>query len=432
MSTPTIPARPTRSQQNAPTAVNNMPQIPPRPARKLDPSPNRDVRSPLNEPPNPVNTFMKRPSQSNLSTAEGPARPPSVSLPSIGQEGSEYASYDQLPAEAHGISSNVGVEAPEQTRNIAGDMPLHAPKASVPQSTAKSRIQTVTKTDSTQAAAAGIGSAKPDDDVHKAPLDASPGLPPLTSSRTDGLGRVPSADPLPLRQKPSFSKSSPALPLSSSKPGSINEGLHEYELGIPEIGRQVPLLAMAGDVQAPSPNPTQSQFTQGVGFFNDGSARAHNRKRSGRHEFGPPGSYGMHSHDTEPHTHFERDWYMKNPDKAAMEGFNVYGTPRPETALSSEQLNRMVTQTNDVGMGLYYCLQAQAMVLTIHRHECEHDRNAWRRYRLHCIRGVRGANDVSTPLPASCYGDSHEATVKRLATSRGVATAQSQLPVQCA
>ena len=116
---------------------------------------------------------------------------------------------------------------------------------------------------------------------------------------------------------------------------------------------QIPLNPNAGDVQAPSPAPTQSQFAPGVGYFNDGSARAHNRKRSARQEFGPPGSYGLHSHGQEPQDKFERDWAAKNPDKAALEGYNAYGTPRPETALSSAELNRLVSQTSDVGMGMY-------------------------------------------------------------------------------
>lgn len=132
----------------------------------------------------------------------------------------------------------------------------------------------------------------------------------------------------------------------------MHENAHEYEQGIPEIGRQIPLLPNAGDVQAPSPEPTQTQFTPGIGFFNDGSTRAHNRKRSGRHEFGPPGSYGLHSHSTEPHDQFERDWYAKNPDKAMKEGYNVYGSQKPETALSSAELNKLVNQSNDAGMGM--------------------------------------------------------------------------------
>ena len=356
MATPTVPPRPTRANAG-PTAVReNMATIPPRPIRKLDPSPSRDARSPLNELPNPMASVGKRSSQSSLRPFDVPPRPPSVTLPSIGQEGNEYASFDQLPPEAHGVRfsdmDKPEVAAPEQTRNVSDNIPLHAPKASIPQSTATSRIATVTHTDSTQAAAAGIGQSRPDDDVHNAPADSSTNLSRVTS-KTEDSRRAPSTELHPLQQKTSFNRSSSSLPQGTSRPGSIHESIQE--LGIPEIGMQIPLNPMAGDVQAPSPNPTQSQHTPGVGFFNDGSARAHNRKRSSRHEFGPPGSYGMHGHGQEPHDQFERDWAVKHPGQVAKEGANsnFFGRPRPETALSSAELNRIVTQSSDVGMGRY-------------------------------------------------------------------------------
>ena len=221
-------------------------------------------------------------------------------------------------------------------------------KASVPQSTAKSRIETVTRTDSTQAAAAGIGRARPDDDVHKTPADSSTSLS-RTTTRTDDQRRTSSTEPHPLKQKISFNRSTPTLQPTTSRPESMHEGNHEQ--GIPEIGMQIPLNPNAGDVQAPSPAPTQPQFAPGIGFYNDGSTRAHNRKRSFRQEFGPPGSYGLHNHGQEPHDKFERDWASKNPDKFALENYNAYGTPRPETALTTAELNRLVTQNSDVGMG---------------------------------------------------------------------------------
>jgi hypothetical protein len=95
-------------------------------------------------------------------------------------------------------------------------------------------------------------------------------------------------------------------------------------------------------------------FPGGIGFFNDGSARNHHRKRSSRHEFGPPGSYGLHGHPgQEPSDQFERDWVMKHPEEAAKEGYNVYGglAPRPSTAMSSAQLNQLVHSNSDLGMG---------------------------------------------------------------------------------
>lgn len=173
------------------------PVVPPRPTRKLDPSP---VRSPLNAPPAAVATPSKSKPPSTLSAEDVPPRPPSVAaLPTLGQEGAEYASFDQLPPEAHGVSNgDAAYGTPEQTRNVSSEMPLHAPKASLPQSTAKTRIETVTRTDSTQAAAAGIGKSKPDDDVHKTPADSSTSVD-RVRRRSEDLTRTTSADPNSLR-----------------------------------------------------------------------------------------------------------------------------------------------------------------------------------------------------------------------------------------
>lgn len=336
-----------------------MPQVPPRPTRKFDPSPVREehTRSPLNEPFAPPPAASKRRSGSHLATTEVPARPPSVALPSVGQEGLEYDSYDQLPPEAHGVSVNGSEASPQQTVNVSANMTLHQPKASVPQSTAKSRISTVTRTDSTQAAAAGIGRARPDDDVHRTPADSTTSLTPSTTRDSD-LRRVPSAEPHPLRQQIGNNRSTSSL--RHSRPGSVHEFGDEYkqEEGIPEIGMQIPLHPNAGDVQAPSPAPGLPQHAPGVGFFNDGSTRAHTRRRSSRQQFGPPDSYGLHGHHGigDHHDQFERDWCAKHPNEAAKEGYNVYGNlnvPRPEHALSSDELNRLVNQTNDVGMGMF-------------------------------------------------------------------------------
>ncbi|KAK4894013.1 hypothetical protein LTR28_002106, partial [Elasticomyces elasticus] len=160
--TPPVPPRPARSSGGAPTlAKQDIPQIPPRPERRIDrsPSPNRYARSPLNEAPTSASDGKPVSSSQNLSAPDPLRRPPSVSLPSIGQEGNEYATLDNGAA---ATASATG--SPEQHRNIAPDLPIHAPLASVPQSTAKSRIATVTRTDSSQAAAAGIGKSRDDED----------------------------------------------------------------------------------------------------------------------------------------------------------------------------------------------------------------------------------------------------------------------------
>ena len=266
-------------------------------------------------------------------------------IPSIGQEGLEYASYDQLPPEARGVPAE-GDDTPKLMRNVSANMPLHAPTAGFSQSTAKSRIAAVTKTDSIQAAAAGIGKATPEDDVHRTPGEAA-----------DPFSRVVTAEDTakretdlhPLRLRDSFNGSSSSL--QRSRPTSIY-GESNHGQGIPEIGMQIPLYPNAGDVQAPSPAHTQSQHAPGVGFFNDGSTRAHHRKRSGKHQFAPPDSYGLHGHHTnlDSHDQFEKEWVSKHPEQAAKEGYKVYGNlnmPRPETALSTEELNRLVNPNGD-------------------------------------------------------------------------------------
>lgn len=361
MSTPIVPPRPARHQEG-PTAVKQEtllqkpPQVPARPVRKTDPSPSRDAytRSPLNFHPTP-NGHGGQYSQSAFAPpSETPRRPPSIALPSdAGQEGFEYTSYDQLPKETQDALSSTAATATGQTRNVSAELPLHAPTASVPQSAAKNRISTVTSTDSTQAAAAGIGKSRPDDDVHKMPPPETGAPLGRVTSRgyDDHLRRVPSTEPHPLRARASFNRSSPGLPLGSSpRPPSMHST--DFHEGIPEIGQQIPLHPNAGDVQAPSPAPTQPQFTQGIGFFNDGSSHAHHRKRSSRHEFGPPGSYGMHGHGhTVPQDQFERDWLMKHPEEAMKAGYGPYML-RPETALSTEQLNKLVQENKDIGMGM--------------------------------------------------------------------------------
>ena len=269
----------------------------------------------------------------------------------------EYISYDQLPQEAHGVSSSAG-DGSAQTRNVAAELPLHAPKASIPQSAATVRISTVTRTDSTQAAAAGIGKARPDDDVHNHPSDSGAPLGRVTSrTYDDHLRRVSSTEPYASRASASASFGRSGSGLQNRPPSG--QSSHEQHEGIPEFGMQVPLYKNAGDVQAPSQAPTQPQFTQGIGFFNDGTSRAHHRKRSSRHEFGPPDSYGMHGHGRhEPTDQFERDWLAKHPNEAAKEGYGPY--IKPQSALTVEQLNKLVQENMDIGMGMYAGFEHQS------------------------------------------------------------------------
>ena len=256
---PQIPPRPTRAHQQLSAAdpgssfSNDLPKIPPRPAHRRHDrsmSPNREsyARSPLNEAPflanygNQGNSSLFSTGSDNASATDLPRRPSSVALPSIGQEGSEYAEVFTAPEELG--------SSPTQTRNVANDLQLHAPKPSLPQSSATARVSAVTRTDSSQAAAYGIGKSASSD-------DKDPG------SRG-------------LKTKASFA--SHASNGTERRPSSV-----ESDHGIPEIGQRVPMYPNAGDVQAPSPAPFAQPYSPGIGFHNDGSKpRHHGRRTSAR------------------------------------------------------------------------------------------------------------------------------------------------------
>ena len=347
MSAPQIPPRPSRSQQPQPTAPAGMdvPRIPPRPggrAAEQSRSPGRDSfpRSPLNDVPLGMNLGNKSGSLYNHNLNESgsnldlPRRPPSVSLPSIGQEGSEYADIDYSKAENSIPVQENGEKEPEQTRNVGSDLPLHAPRPSFSSSTAKARVSAVTRTDSNQAAAVGIGKAS-------TPISGDDTNPHFRSLKT----RTSST---------SFNRTESSA--STERPSS-QAGDNDH--GIPEIGQRVPMYPDAGDVQAPSPSPYSQTFPSGIGFHNDGRqkpGRHHDRTRSGKEVFhGPPGSYGLHGHGV-PHTdRFEKAWYDKHPDALVREENGLYGPglggSRGEWALSSDDLNKIVRETASKGAG---------------------------------------------------------------------------------
>lgn len=255
---------------------------------------------------------------------EAPQRPPSVSLPSIGQEGNEYADIE------YGKISDTNQSEPIPSKNVGNDLPLHAPKPSLSSSTAKARVANVTRTDSSQAAAAGIGKAGT----------------PLTSEILQTPG---------LRSKVSFSRTESVA--STERPASAQASDSDH--GIPEIGQRVPMYPDAGDVQAPSPAPLPQTAPPGIGFYNDGvqrPGRHHSRTRSGREVFrGPPGSYGMHGHGVLHTDQFEKAWYDKHPDALVREEHGQYGPGisggRGEWALSSDDLNKIVRDTASRGTG---------------------------------------------------------------------------------
>ncbi|KAL3461319.1 altered inheritance of mitochondria protein 21 [Aspergillus heterothallicus] len=307
---PAIPPRPSRSPLEK-GATADMPKVPPRPSRRIErsvsPLSSNYAPSPLNEPPN--GSTLSRTVSTDL-----PARPPSVTIPSLGEEGIEYQDLDV------GNASDSYHPVPAETRNVASDLKLHAPRPSLPTSSAKAKVQAVTHTDSSQAAAAGFGT----------------------------IGS-PEQDEIPERPTRSLYSAQGSRAASSTTSFDRPRSIHDEEHGIPEIGQRVPMLANAGDVQAPSPSPYLEQPNQRPG-------RGHNRSRSGRENSLPPGSYGLHGHGVPANDKFEKAWYEKHPDEYVKEEQGHYGsgvgTPRPDWALSSDDLNKIVRGSAVTGSGL--------------------------------------------------------------------------------
>lgn len=321
---PTIPPRPTRAQQAAGAhGANKLPDMPPRPINKRlerSVSPGNFPRSPLNEPWGGNMTRQK----TNEQVEALPRRPSIQNLPSIGQEGMEYGEVLSMQTNLQPPSSSVAADAAAQTRNIAQDLKLHAPKPSLPKSSAAAQVQAVTRTDSSQAAQHGFG---------------KPGTP--SQDDGEGLHRIGT--------RTSFSRP------SSTVGGERRLSIHGEETGPAEIGIRVPINPLLGDVQAPSPGPGMSPSHTGTN--GDRRRSIHSRSRSALDQL-PPGSYGLHGHGLLPQDQFEKEWYAKHPEAAQNEetsGHGVYesiGSGRGSFALSSDDLNKIVRQTASRGAGL--------------------------------------------------------------------------------
>lgn len=379
-----------------PTGLMNTPKIPPRPVHRAvdrSQSPSRDnfPRSPLNDLSFSTNLGPKNESLSSNhiqngldSTLNLPQRPPSVSLPSIGQEGNEYADIVYEKSQDATADADPKQSEPEQTRNVGSDLPLHAPRPSLTESSAKARVSAVTRTDSSQAAAAGIGKA----------------LTPVSGDDKNPQTRG-------LRSKVSFSGTESSA--STERPNSAQAGDSDH--GIPEIGQRVPMHPDAGDVQAPSPSPFSQNFPSGASSHSDGAqkpGRHHSRTRSGKEVFrGPPGSYGMHGHGVLHNDQFEKAWYDKHPDALVREECGQYGPgvggARGEWALSSEDLNKIVRDTARRGSG-FGILSVGELFYSLSLHVV--DRNVcnccWIAERANWLYGFRRVY-VTHKLPVFCY-----------------------------
>ncbi|KAK3381569.1 altered inheritance of mitochondria protein 21 [Podospora didyma] len=300
---PAIPPRPSRAQEKA----ASIPMVPPRPAnrrieRSLSPNPSRFAPSPLNDSP-----LAKSPPRArNGHNGNYADRSAPVDLPSLGEEGREYAGLAEELNAAHERASS-----PEHTRIIGDDVKLHAPKPSLPAASAKQRVMTVTRTDSDRAASFGIG---------------------RPSSNEDSAAALPSGRSLK-------KKASTTSQLSTS------ESFIDDEHGIPEIGKQVPMYPNAGDVQAPSPAPGSNG---GEGL----KPKHHSRKTSARGGALPPGSYGLHGHGLVPQDKLERAYFEKHPDLLKKEHTPHHHDRPNDFSMSSDDLNRIVRDTAARGSGL--------------------------------------------------------------------------------
>ncbi|KAH7151861.1 altered inheritance of mitochondria protein 21 [Dactylonectria estremocensis] len=294
--TPAIPPRPVRNQDKDDLATS-VPKVPPRPAgkrlvdRSISPNPDRFAPSPLNDgipikSPRALHFSTDDTSQEHLDEPID-----NSTLPSVGEEGREYNAV----TEEIEVENQERASSPEQTRTIAEDLKLHAPKPSLPAQSAKQRVQTVTRTDSEKAASYGIG---------------------RPTSRNA------------VKKKPSTTFSN-----SESQPDV------DDDQGIPEIGQRVPMNPHLGDVQAPSPAPGSEEFK-----------RHHTRKHSSRG--GPPGSYGMHGHGVAPQDKLDKAYYEKNPHVFDREHKTPIHDRQNDFAMSSNDLNKLVRDTASHGSGL--------------------------------------------------------------------------------
>ncbi|KAI1004481.1 hypothetical protein K3495_g3733 [Podosphaera aphanis] len=317
MSTPTprVPPRPSKvpvqtldKNKSSPKSSGlEVPRIPPRPVRKSERSvspPESYAQSPLNISPGDHGSRGLSPlddSESINASEVDICRPSSVNLPSLGQEGIEYADAYQKQEEDPRKS-------PPQVRNIDKDLKLHAPKPSLSDLNAMESVLAVTRTDSSQAAAYGLGKAN---------------------------------DHYDFTSRSVYSTGSEVCPSSVSS-----------EHGIPQIGQTVPMYPNAGDVQAPSPALSTAASVAGTSVNNDGiRPRHHGRKPSGRDHDVPPDTYGRYGHGMVAQDRFDKAYYKKHPELFKKE-LGSYGDIKPEWALNSDDLNKIVRETASHGTGV--------------------------------------------------------------------------------
>lgn len=282
---PSIPPRPSRSPQKASSLPHDSPVIPPfqtrRSERSNSPNPlgSSYAPSPLNDIPGTQPVRQPSPECSR------PLRTPSVQqMPSVGQEGMEYAELDYQKASDHEEEQ----EEPAQLKSVKSDLQIFAPRPSLPKASTRAQVE-------------------------------------------DMARAVSQHSERPTRRTWSKDHSRTTSSVAS------HDSLDTHDTGL-----QVPMDPNAGDVQAPTPT--------------DSAAQARSKSKCGRESVLPPGSYGLHGHGVTPNDSFEKAWYEKHPDEFKREALGQHlpasERPRPTSALSGDDLNKLVRSSADKGSGL--------------------------------------------------------------------------------
>ncbi|POS88131.1 hypothetical protein EPUL_000513 [Erysiphe pulchra] len=300
---PQVPSRPLLVQvqeQNKSAGVfsTEPPKLPSRPSikrlsRSISPNQDNYARSPLNEAPlnldkNIAGNQVSATISGRLSETEI-CHLPSVKLPSIGQEGTEYADVYKTQDE------NLN-KFPIDNKHTSSSYQFDEPESNYLKSGVKLLSTEIAHTDSSK------------DSVMK------------ITSESLGIDRQIS---------------------------DISKNVQ----GIPQIGLFVPMYPNAGDVQAPSQSRKANKITATTSDDHKEEYKNESQKLNGRGQEIPSDAYGRYGHGIISQDLFDKAYYKKHPELFKKE-IGCYGETRPEWAMSSEDLNKIVQDTASHGTGI--------------------------------------------------------------------------------
>ncbi|RKF62202.1 putative protein impact protein [Erysiphe neolycopersici] len=278
------------------------PKIPSRPidkstGRSISPNQDNYARTPLNKAPlclniNEAENQVSATNSAGLSDSEI-CHLLSVKLPSIGQEGTEYAdvyktqdeNLNKLPINNKHISSSCQSDKLESTYLKSG---------------VESLVTAMAHTDSSKDS--------------------------VMTNTSEGIGTD--------RQISDVSKNTQ---------------------GIPQIGLFVPMYPNAGDVQAPSQSLKANKITGNSSDDHKEESKYDSQKLNGRVQEIPSDAYGRYGHGFVSQDLFDKAYYKKHPELFKKE-IGSYGETRPEWAMSSEDLNKIVQDTAGHGTKIGYSI----------------------------------------------------------------------------